>query len=174
MKEGKELSLNYRIYLAPSDYNIEELVGYIKSKKTAPTILQIIDPKWIVSDRQLKVAVYHTIKAFEIKRNIARDKATEFLIRLSGKRQIINAVKLFGIKKESSHLLLLAFGGLNRENKKTLDSFVEESKILMNKEVNSLLPLTKITELSRFYDCKEKLEEIEKKALENMAKIEIL
>ena len=174
MKEGNELFLTYKIYDAPTDYNIEELVENIKSKDTTPTILQIIDPKWVVSEKQLKVAVYHTMKAFETSRNIARDKATEFLIRLSGKRQIINAVELYGIKKESSHLLLIAFGGLNKENKQILDSFVEESKILMGKEVALSLPLSEIDELGRFYECQKKLEEIEKRALENMAQIEVL
>ncbi len=173
MKKGNELSLIYRVYSPPSSYNLEELVENTKSKKTTPTILQIIDPKWIVSEKHLNVAVYHTMKAFETKRNIARDEATEFLIRLSGKRQINNALELFGIKKESSHLLLLAFGGLSDENKQNLESFVKESKILIDKEVTSSFPLTEIEELSRFYECQEELKEIEKKALENMAKIEV-
>ncbi len=174
MKEGNEVFLVFRIYEAPSDYNVEELVENIKSKKTIPSILQIIDPKWIVSEKQLKVAVYHTMKAFETKRNIARDKATEFLIRLSGRRQIINAVELFGIKKESSHLLFIAFGGSNKENKQNLESFLEESKILKDKEITLTLPLSEIDELSRFYECQKEPLEIEKRALENMAKIEVL
>jgi tRNA threonylcarbamoyladenosine modification (KEOPS) complex Cgi121 subunit len=174
MKKGNEFFLTYKIYDAPSNYSIEELIEKIKLKDTSPTILQIIDPKWIVSEKQLKIAVYHTMKAFETKRNIARDKATEFLIRLSGRRQIVNAVELFGIRKESSHLLLIAFGGLDKENKQNLTSFAEDSKILVDKEATLSFPLSEIVELSEFYECQEELGEIEKEALESMAKIEIL
>jgi len=173
MKKEKEISLSYRIFSPPSEFNLEELVEKIKSTNSS-SIIQIIDPRWVVSNRQLKVAVYHTLKAFETKRNIARDVATEFLIRLSGKRQISSAVELFGINKESLYFLVLAFGGLDKENQQSLASFVKESKILIDKEVKQSLPLTEKKELSKFYECKEDIEEIEKKALENMAMIEAL
>ena len=104
MVESRELFYHYQIFIPPQNVNIDDLLDKIKLKSNNTIHLQLIDPIHIVSKKQISIAIYHTLKAFEQKRNIARDPATEFLLRISAKRQISIALKLCGIKETSKYI----------------------------------------------------------------------
>ncbi|MCG3226783.1 MAG: hypothetical protein H7645_07680 [Candidatus Heimdallarchaeota archaeon] len=163
----------FRIFRKTASLDIDLLFDFLRERSSAETVLQILDPTLLISVKQLQSAIYHTEKSFENKRNIARTKANELLIRLAGKRQISNALKLLGIKDSSQYLLIIAFGAKFENNKKELEKVVEQFGISED-EAENILPISKLKVLSSYYECQENLQEIEKKALEKIAFVEVL
>lgn len=163
----------FRIFRNSKSLDIDLLIDFLMEREISQTILQIIDPAYIVSENQLRSAVYHATKSFENQRNIARNKANELVIRLAGKRQISSALNQIGIKETSQHLLVIAFGNTLENNMKELEKLVNQFN-LNNEEIEKILPLSGLKELSTYYECQEDYEEIEKRVLERIAAIEIL
>ena len=163
----------FKIFTNSTSLEINLLLDTLRERDATKTTIQVLDPTYIISRIHLQSAIYHTEKSFENKRNIARNKANEFLIRLSGKRQITNALKFFGLKDSSQYLLLLAFGDILENNKNELEKIVSRFN-LNNNVVETALPLTSLKDLSEYYMCMEDFDEIEKKGLERIASVEIL
>ncbi|NPD88566.1 MAG: hypothetical protein HGN29_07570 [Asgard group archaeon] len=173
MINSGEKDFCFRIFRNSTSLDIDLLLEFLRERSSNKVILQILDPNLLISVKQLQSAVYHTEKSFESKRNIARTRANEFLIRLAGKRQISNALKLLGIKESSQYLLIIAFGTTLENNKKELEKFVKQFSLIEYEAKNSL-PISKLKVLSTYYECQEDLIEIEKTALEKIASVEIL
>jgi tRNA threonylcarbamoyladenosine modification (KEOPS) complex Cgi121 subunit len=169
----REEKYYYRIFNIPSSLDIDALLDFLRKKDISETTLQILDPTYIISMKQLLSAIYHTEKSFKEERNIARNKGNELLIRLAGKRQISNALKTYGLKKSSKYLLILAFGETFDKSEREIDFVVKQFE-LSKEELESRLPISSLEILAEFYDCKEDLDEIEKQALEKIASVEIL
>ena len=163
---------SFRIFKKSASLEIDLLFDFLKERSTAETVLQVLDPTLIISVKQLQSAIYHTEKSFKNKRNIARTKGNELLIRLAGKRQISNALKLFGIKDSSQYLLIIAFGAKLENNKKEINKLVEKFGI-NEEEAEITLPKSELKILSSYYECQEDLHEIEKRALEKIAFVEV-
>ena len=173
IKEG-EYHYYYQAFYTPKNMNVEEVLEKLKSEQNEKLHLQIINPTFIVSERHISISVYHTLKAFTNKRNIARDPAAEFLLRVSGNRQIDNALKLFGIKKTCKIALIIAFGGGSEENKKAIQQFLEAVEISKSDQIQIHFPLLSLEELSKKYQCKNDIETIEKQVLEEIASLVVL
>ena len=174
MKKERDDSFTYNIYLLPSSFDLDQLIERSKTREKSQVTLQVIDPTWITSEKHISVAIYHTQKAFDEERNFARDLATEFLIRVSGQRQIKNAIKQFGVQEKSKQILVVAFGGTKAENEDVELEFTRNINFKIESMDKETLPLSDIKKLSEFYNCKENLQDIERAALEKMAVIEIL
>ena len=162
----------FRIFRKTVSLDIDLLFDFLRERSSAETVLQILDPTLLISVKQLQSAIYHTEKSFENKRNIARTKANELLIRLAGKRQISNALKFFGIKDSSQYLIIIAFGAKLENSKKEINKLVEEFGI-SEEEAEITLPISELKILSSYYECQEDLHEIEKRALEKIAFVEV-
>ena len=167
-------SFTYNIYLLPHSFDLDHLIEISKTRKKSHVTLQVIDPTWITSEKHISVSIYHTQKAFDEERNFARERSTEFLIRLSGQRQIKNALKQFGVNDNSKHILVVVFGGTKEENKIEEKEFTRKIIFKIEAIDNKSLPISDIKKLSDFYNCKENFQDIEKAALEKMAAIETL
>ena len=171
IKDGEDFY--FRIFRKSTSLDIDLLFDFLRERSSTEVVIQILDPTLLISVKQLQSAIYHTEKSFENKRNIARTKANELLIRLAGKRQISNALNLLGIKDSSQYLLVIAFGATLENNKKELEKLVEQFGISEDEEENTL-PISKLKVLSSYYECQEDLLEIEKRALEKIAFVEVL
>ena len=174
MSEDRKDEFFYRIFTLPKDVDIDLIISALKSHNRKKVTLQILNPDFIVSNRHIHAAIYSANKAIETGRNIARERANEFLLRLSGKRQITSALDIFGISEKSKHILIIAFGGEEKENETEINKFLELSDISEKDEIKKPIPITDLNTLCQYYQIDGNLEEIEKKAIENIAVVEIL
>jgi len=59
---------------------------------------QIVNPKYLISEDQLKLILHHVYFSFSSKTNISKQYGVEFLLYLSHERQITKAIEKVGIK----------------------------------------------------------------------------
>ena len=144
IKKERDDCFTYNIYLLPNSFDFDHLIGITKTRKKSHITLQVIDPTWITGEKHISVAIYHTQKAFEEERNFARDRATEFLIRVSGQKQIKNAIKQFGIKENSNHILVVTFGGTKEENENEELEFTRKINFKIEPIDEKSLPISNI------------------------------
>ncbi|MCE7747460.1 MAG: hypothetical protein GPJ51_03620 [Candidatus Heimdallarchaeota archaeon] len=164
----------YSVFSTSQPFNSKTVIELIKKQKKDNVHLQILDPTFIVSEKQIIAALYHTKKAFQRENNIARDFTTEFLLRLSGKRQISNAINFLGIKDSCINIMIIAFGEKKEEIEYEFDIILETISKNINLQTKKKFPIASLEKLALHYKCEENLEIIEKKAFETMAFVEIL
>lgn len=82
--------------------DVEQLIISLKDRGA----YAIFDESKVYGENHVSMALYHTNMAFKNKSNFADDFSLEFLIRLSGEKQIAKAVK-FGIKKGFNRIGIL-------------------------------------------------------------------
>ncbi len=150
------------------------LVEHIKRSNEDSFSLQLIEANHLVSTTQVESAVFHTLRAFKRKKNITRDCGTEFLLRVSGKKQIGTALDSFGVTNTTTHCLLIAIGGEKEKREKELLRQLHNTCVDTDYDKVEHLPIASLPSLKRFYNCDLDLEEIEKKALEMIASIDVL
>lgn len=66
------------------------------------SIIQLLDTDYICGKKHLNQAIAQAIKAFDEKQNFAKDKGLEICVRLSAQKQINEALKILGIKKQGN------------------------------------------------------------------------
>ncbi|MHA1203556.1 MAG: KEOPS complex subunit Cgi121 [Candidatus Heimdallarchaeaceae archaeon] len=166
-------SFSYLIYQLPKIYSIEKIIELIKTYnlKNKSVTLQVLDPKYIISKKQLEIAIYQTIVAFHSNENIARDKGTELLLRLSGYRQIKKALIVFGIEEQSKYVMFIGFGDSEEEINRSLVKISEE--IGFNVKESIQLPVSNIKILKDFYDYNENIDDLEKAAIEKIVTLKL-
>ncbi len=171
MDSPSDATCSYKICRKSLRLSADDLFEIVRENQNDYISIQVIDPTWIVSKKHLQAAVYHTLKAFKNGRNIARGSETELLLRLSGFRQIKNAVKAFGINNQTNTLLLIAFGGTSKENESILERFFSNTDL--EQVENAELPITDIQKLLVYYRCDKDSSFLEKEVLEKIASVEI-
>ena len=171
-----EINSNYELdfFHLPPNFSVDRFLEFLKKRKNQKIVVQAFDLRWVVSKRQVKIAIYHVLKAFRDFKNIAKEKSTEFIIRLSGEHQIKKAFQSFGLTSQSEKIAILVFGSSKSENEKEREKILEYFFSEGVESSNFSLPLTSLEKLSTFYKSKKNLAEIEKKALEKMAILEII
>ncbi|MBY9000287.1 MAG: hypothetical protein KGD64_05190 [Candidatus Heimdallarchaeota archaeon] len=171
MDNPNDVAFNFKLFKKSPELTANDLIEIIKQKQTFDISVQILNPSWIVSERHLQIAVYHTLQAFNHKTNIAKGRETELLIRISGFRQIKNAAKDFGIDDKLETLLLVAFGGTFKENELKVQQILSEAGLLQIENVS--LPITADVDLCKYYGIDDKSKLLEKEVIEKMATVEI-
>lgn len=78
-------------------------------------VFQLVFLVPLVSERQVWVGLLHSIQAFESNSNISKKPEFEILLRLSGKRQIKEALKLFSLKEKANQEVVLVGWGKNKK-----------------------------------------------------------
>ncbi len=96
--------------------NSEKLIKALKEKGA----LAIFDESKAYGLNHIMMALYHTNQAFKNKSNFAEDFSLEYLIRLSGEKQISKAIK-FGIKNGFNRIGII----VNEEKKDSIVSILE-------------------------------------------------
>jgi len=136
-------------------------------------LIQLLNPRYVASEKHLEAALYHVFLAFKEHRNITRSKSTEFLVRMAGSSQIKEAFAMLGINEKEKTYLGVISSNIASE-------FHELKRCIEEKTDNVLwkpnLPLyNNINELMLIYSCrKTNIEEITKKAIEKIAYVEVL
>ena len=171
MDNPDEVAFSFRLFKKSPEIAIDDLIEIIKLKQTDSISVQILNPSWIISEKHLQVAIYHTLKAFRNKTNIARAKETEILIRISGLRQIKKAVEAFGIDGQTDTFLLVACGGTFLEMEEKVKQILSEAGLISTDNLS--LPITTNEDLYKYYEIEKKSESLERKVLEKIATVEL-
>ena len=79
------------------DFDLDLVLGFVESKKQT----QIVDFKTVFGKTHAIHSVNQTLKAFRNNENISKQEELEFLIRLSGKSQIKDSLKVCEPKQMS-------------------------------------------------------------------------
>lgn len=170
----KNSEFSLKLYEIKSDFEISKFLKKIEKRENNQIKIQCLDPKLLVSRKQILAALYHTAKAFEIKKSIARDEKAEFLLRLSGQHQIRKALTDYGVSKTSRFLILIAFGGVGVSKDEEIESFVNDFKNSLSEIKDFHLPISPLKNLCEIFQCEENFEDLEKTVLERMASIDII
>ena len=96
---------------AYGDCTVEDIPSFLKKIDKITTlkedsVIQLLDCDYICGMTHLKQGISQAIKAFDEKQNFANDKGLEICVRLSGQKQISQALKLLGIKKRGNILVV--------------------------------------------------------------------
>lgn len=118
--------------------NIDKLLNVIgKVNDGFKQIVQVVRCKSILSLRQLVLAIYHTIKAFKRGRNIAKKPYFELLLRLSGQKQIKDAINMLGVPEKANKACLIITVCEDRNNNvPNIIKLLESMGILLSKNIS--------------------------------------
>jgi len=159
-----------------SNVKIENINTFLEQfrKETKEAPIQFFDAKKVAGPQHLYFAALNTLNAFEKKTNISNNLAVESLLYASAQRQIKKAVKMLGIKQDTSEVAALIIAGNMHEKKEGLrlvtkmisgernDSVLE----LTNKKIRDITKLFGISDLE--FEAKLKKQELEKEALTDL------
>ncbi|TFG10176.1 hypothetical protein EU534_01305 [Candidatus Heimdallarchaeota archaeon] len=174
MVNEDDINFHYQAFFPSPNFIVDDYLQKIRLNQWPNVHLQLVDPSLIISKRHIQIALYHTQKNFKQGNNIARDHSTEFLLRISGKKQISSALELFGVKGNSKIILVIAFGGNPSENEGAVKSFIKQMKITEDNLFEIKFPILNDEELSMTYQCGDNVRGIEKCVLERIALLNIL
>ena len=137
--------------------------------------VQFFDAKHVAGPQHLYFAALNALNAFEKNTNISNNLAVEALLYASAQRQIKKAVKMLGIKQDSSEVAALII----TENKhKKSDYLPLVTKIIQGERDDGVLGLTdkKIVNIKKLFGISD-LEfeaKLEKEGLEKEALIDLV
>ena len=86
--------------------NIDKFLENFR-KENKNNIIQFFDADYVAGSQHLFFAALNAVQAFEKKTNISSNLAVETILYASAQRQIKKAVKMLGIKQDSSNLAVL-------------------------------------------------------------------
>jgi len=109
--------------------DVEELLKIIRKEKRANLEIQFFDAESVATWQHLYFAVLNALTAFKNKENISKSLAMETMLYASAQRQIRKAIKLLGIKPNSSKMAVLIIG----EKPET----VKSALLMVSKHVNA-------------------------------------
>jgi KEOPS complex subunit Cgi121 len=90
--------------------DVEEFFKRIRKEKQLNVEIQFFDAKFVATWQHLYFAAVNALTAFKNKENISKSLAMESLLYASAQRQIRKAMKLLGIKPNSSEIAVLIIG----------------------------------------------------------------
>lgn len=139
-------------------------------------VIQAVDADRIASWRQLAIGVIRCERAFRAGRNIASEKYIELILRISGRRQIIEGLNLVGLRKDTKNIALIIYCR-KCEGKLLigiLNSLINEYNLDMDDNLLKVYE-NKIPILKEIYNLmSEKPDDIEKEVLTVITIIETL
>lgn len=100
------------------DFDLDSILDFVESKKQT----QIVGSKTVFGKTHVIHSVNQTLKAFRNNENVSKNQNIEFLIRLSGRRQIKEALKICEPTQKS------VFVSWNKNAKRIFISFKERFK----------------------------------------------
>jgi KEOPS complex subunit Cgi121 len=120
--------------------DIEEFFKMMRKEKLSNVELQFFDANFVATWQHLYFAALNALTAFKNRENISESLAMESLLYASAQRQIRRAMKLLGIKPNSSEIAVLIIGE-RPELVRSVLSFV--SKQVKAKRDDTVLRLSK-------------------------------
>jgi len=90
--------------------NVEELFSIVRKEINTTVEIQFFDAKFVATWQHFYFAVLNASTAFKNKENISKSLAMETMLYASAQRQIRKAMKLLGIKSDTSEIAALIIG----------------------------------------------------------------
>jgi len=90
--------------------DIEQFLKMIRKEKPLNVEIQFFDAKFVATWQHLYFAALNALTAFKNKENISKSLAMETILYASAQRQISKAMRLLGIKPDSSEIAVLIIG----------------------------------------------------------------
>jgi len=84
--------------------------------------VQMIDAEVIFGPDHIVSAAEHALRAFDQARNVCRNLRSEFILYVSGERQISSAIEVAGIKKRTTECAMIIFEPKRDEPGSIIDS----------------------------------------------------
>jgi len=109
--------------------NIDKFFAEVKARADSACV-QFFDSLLIAGSDHLRFATLNSLNAFKNKLNISNSLAMETLLYASAQHQIKDAVKLLGIKPNSTHVALVVLA----ETQNQADAVLEAVSRLLNAE----------------------------------------
>jgi KEOPS complex subunit Cgi121 len=153
--------------------NTDTFLEQFKKQNTEAAI-QFFDAKHVAGTPHLYFAALNALNAFEKKTNISNNLEVEALLYASAQRQIQKAVKMLGIKQDTTEVAALIIA--EDSNKKT-DNINMVSTMVPGERDDSILELTdkKVQKIKKIFnisgiefEAKLKKEGLEKEALTDL------
>jgi KEOPS complex subunit Cgi121 len=120
--------------------DIEEFLTMTRKEKPLNVEIQFFDAKFVATWQHLYFAALNALTAFKNKENISKSVAMETMLYASAQRQILKAMKLLGIKPDSSEIAVLIIG----EKPETIKSALSMvSKHVKSEPDDTVLELSK-------------------------------
>lgn len=120
--------------------DIEEFLKMIRKEKPLNVEIQFFDAKFVATWQHLYFAALNALTAFKNKENMSKSLAMETMLYASAQRQILKAMKLLGIKPDSSEIAVLIIGEKSEAIKSALSMV---SKHVKSEPDDSVLELSK-------------------------------
>lgn len=144
MTKKLEGSNGHNGYIAVAGFKnvkIGDINGFLDQvrKKVKEAHVQFLDAKLIAGQQHLYFAALNALKAFEKERNISSNLAIEALLYASAQRQISRALKMLGVKRDSSQIAVLIIAETKQEMDDCLNTV---SRLISGKRNDSVLELT--------------------------------
>jgi tRNA threonylcarbamoyladenosine modification (KEOPS) complex Cgi121 subunit len=97
------------VILGFKNVSITNMNNFLKKikKETNNIIIQFFDAKKVAGFQHIYFAAYNALNSFKKKSNISKNLAIESLLYASAQRQIKKAMEIFGIKPETSEIVVL-------------------------------------------------------------------
>jgi len=119
--------------------NAESFVKAIRRDQQRATV-QFFNAEFVATWKHLYFAVLNALMAFRNKRNISKNVEVEVLLYASAQRQIRKAIKLVGVKRESSDVAAVIIGEDRDVVNATLYSVSQQIRSEPNDTVLELSP----------------------------------
>ena len=122
-----------------SDVNIKDINEFLKIfKKKNSSSVQFFAAKHIAGRQHLYFAAINALNSFKKKTNISESLAIEALLYASAQRQIEKAVKMLGIKQNTSEVAVLIIAENEIENTNYLAGVIDWNNRYFTKFKHSL------------------------------------
>ena len=119
-----------------SDTNI--LLDKIR-KETSDCQVQVFDAKMIAGLDHLYFSVLNALKAFDSENKISDSLAMEILLYASGQHQIDKAIRMLGVKPDSSQIAVII---LSKTKEKSTQAMLKVSEIIGGEQSDEVINLT--------------------------------
>jgi len=72
--------------------------------------VQFVDARVVFGTEHVASAAEHAIRAFKRGRNVCREMRAEFMLYMSGQRQISTAIRIAGLRRDTESCAMVVFG----------------------------------------------------------------
>ena len=133
----KELLSGYDIVIHSYENNgVDDIPSFLKkineiTQLNDGSIIQLLDCDYICGKSHINQAIAQAIKAFGENQNFANDKGLEICVRASAQKQISEALKLLGIKKEGN-IIVVYINTTGEQIKKTEELLSTRNDLLID------------------------------------------
>jgi len=137
----KEIMKRHVIFAGFRNVEISDIADFLNQirKETSDCQVQLFNAKMIAGLDHLYFAVLNALNAVESGNKISSSLAMEILLYASGQHQIDKAIKLLGVKPDSSQIVVVI---LSETKEKAVKAMLKISRIIGGERCDEVIDLT--------------------------------